>query len=223
VSAGQPPRLAVFLEGIGGCGKTTQAAQVAARLGEDLPGRTIACFAEFSSSPLGDFIRGRTGRQGDFRVAMSGGAADLFVIGDGILKFEEIAAARWDVAVVDRSEWSHLVHAAIAVPEDASRETQEFLWHAVAATVRAFPRLPGRRQLFLLELAPEAALARLARRGGGKLGAAHLRELERMAAAYDDIARRETAMRIVDAARPRDQVTAEIVVSVLARLAESGQ
>jgi thymidylate kinase len=153
--------IALVLEGISGCGKTTQAALVLRALGE---AATVESVGEFSSRATGRTLRRcyRGGRRRFVRLHDDDAFADqthFLLLADTIAKSEQIHDSRADLVIVDRLFDSWLCYTLTA--------GEGVLSHAVARHLhaRCRQRLLGVRTLAVfLDVQVGTALVRLDRR-----------------------------------------------------------
>lgn len=189
---GRSPRAVhglLAIEGIDGAGKSKLVEGLQRRLRKE--GYRVARWKEPSTTALGraaKFFAGQDPSQSALLFTLDrAGQRDLL----------ERTLRRYDVVLSDRSYYSTLAYQASAL---GPRERSELL-----RLQRALARPPDR--VLWLDLPPEAALARVARRGAPRFSLERLEVLSRAARAYAEFASREPRRFIrLDARRPADEV-----------------
>ena len=205
----------VVLDGIDGCGKSTQAARLAAALRRDrsgAPGRETLHLREPGSTPLGEALRGllleRGGEISPAVEALLVATARRQML-DAVV---EPALARGANVVVERFHPSTFAYQGVAggLGEDA-----------VVELLERFAGSPRPDRVVLLDLAPEAAAARLAAapgRRGDRIEDKGLEFQRRVAEGFRRYARRfaaSGAVSIVDASLPEAEVGERVLAEVL--------
>lgn len=213
---GDPPssrRRGVFisLEGVDGCGKTTQAALLVAAL--SAAGHRVVAVREPGGTRLGEAVRSLVLGDGDDAAMVAWAEVLLFVAARAQLVAEVILPAleRGDVVVADRFVDSTLAYqgAGRGLGEANLRRLHHDacsdLWPDLTILLRVDERTAAARR-------SGARPDRMERALDGTGG--------RVAAAFDRIAREEPArVAVVDGAHPAEGVAREVVEVVLARIA----
>lgn len=204
--------LFLAFEGIEGCGKSTQIAELARHLAQR--GRTCRVTREPGGTPLGEALRRILL---DPESAGIDGLTELFLLEASrrahTREVIEPALARGEVVIADRFADSSVAYQGGG--RGLGVELVERL-NAVA-TGGLMPRLT-----FLLDLAPEEGLARVARRDrrGDRMEQEAIEFHRRVAEGYRALAaRRGAAYCVLDAARPPEDLAREIRESVSPLLA----
>jgi len=204
----------VVLDGIDGCGKSTQAARLAAALRRDRPGgwgvETLH-LREPGSTRLGEALRGLLlERGGELSPAVE---ALLFVTARRQMLEEivEPALARGANVVVERFHPSTFAYQGVAggLGEDA-----------VVDLLERFAGSPRPDRVILLDLAPEVAAARLASapgRRGDRIEDKGLEFQQKVAEGFRRYARRFSGagfVSLVDASLPEAEVHERVLAEV---------
>lgn len=156
------------LEGVSGCGKTTQVRLIAGRLRKAFPAARIAEVSEFSRSPVGGLLK--TLARQDWRLVLTRKhrtalSETFLMVSDRLFKIEsQIQDLRCDLIVTDRYELSNVAHGCTrmlaAYPEIRPRAA--FEWFQ-----KLFSLLPQFRTLSIfLDVPWSVCLQRVRRRGG---------------------------------------------------------
>jgi thymidylate kinase len=205
-------RLWIELEGVGGCGKTSQAELLVPELRKLFPSRRVIRVAEFSHSALGNLIRENL-RQLRFELPAGPGAYEiLYALADAVEKgWETILATEWDIALVDRYRWSIAAHM-IALAPAALHASDRSALVETSERIAALLPLPGARLLTMyLRCVPEVAVHRAGLRTSAPLDAQEARFIQQLHEGYEQLSSRHPEFHQIDANASTDEVSQALI------------
>lgn len=219
--APETTRLWVELEGIGGCGKTSQAALLVAGLRGRFPSRRIVLVSEFSRSSLGDLIRENL-RNLRFALSAESGVYEiLYTLADAAEKgWEATVDTQWDIAVVDRYRWSIASHMIALAPFVFPDSKPSALIETSERIAALLPLPAAQRMTIYLRCAPDVALNRVEQRTSATLDARDRRFVQHLHNAFESLSSRHPEFHQIDAAASEDETSRSLLDLITSHAAE---
>jgi thymidylate kinase len=205
----------VALEGISGSGKTAQTELLAHAL-RTIPSVTnVRIIDEFSSSPLGEFIRIRLGMAEDFRIHILEGSSylnSLLVMADMVNRIHTASiCAPGTICIFDGFCISQIAHTLALLPNDSGPQLRGNVALAAEILCQQLALLPGPVFTVLLDVPPEVAYERLRERLGKPLDNEQQCFLMNLRNAFNELATGGNISARIDATQPIETVTQKIM------------